>query len=480
MNDNRLNSRNLTSTSQIAHPLPNTMLDPNDSRFEESTEEIPAHVTAMFFLSLAGVVFLLRKMLLEATISHVETLKAENSYIHPTRKTSLTDIDYTNSLRKIRCNKSFKSKTSVKTFNDNRLKLKSPLEFKEQLKALFVKKNKIHNGPSSSSVKTFYPSCNHKAEKVEHHFLLHPSDFKAILPEEKIKLVKSVQNSVERILGQPISTLLPSPTDLFRYSDLYKLLSSTAISDMLDDLSIVTNGSDIDIEFKHKRETLSNFFRMHFPNEFKENCNNKPQVSRKIEETIKVLMNEAARDFKSKNSQTHLVTESCAKVSDMCKMEPEDSSDVTLSAEPNSTDAVTTPFDKHSTSTSKSRNSFTTLFKNSLTSPSCQTSTSSLEPLDMEKLVLIEDLDQVISSPEAISKASHSHMSEVNASKCNINSNSDLSEVSPREVSSAGDIRMYETQSVVMYDPLDIMNTESFVSIGFCAGDINQVPSWHR
>uniref|UniRef100_A0A8D9EYL1 Uncharacterized protein n=1 Tax=Cacopsylla melanoneura TaxID=428564 RepID=A0A8D9EYL1_9HEMI len=447
------------------------MLDPNDTNIDlnRSLHDVPFHVLATFLISLTSVVFLLTKIVKQLSVANSEALTAHSDTILPGRKASLMNVSYRKSLRKIRFIKCFKSKTSVKNISDNRKKLKGPLEFKKQLKSLLTNKSKQRT-----------------PGKVE-QYVVHPSDIKAVLTEDKVNLMKTVQNFLERVVGKPISTLLPSLNQ--RYLDTYSELCDLVQKASNEKKNI---GSQTNMQYKGKAVTWSSGLKDQF---------------RKVLGTNKTAVSEESSTApKFENPLFGQIN-----------LTPENSE-------------VTVKFSQ----TKKSSESFTTLFPKSSVTP--VTSKSSLKQ-NFEKIPSIrhfqvtlkkfqEESSKVIHSacPSLVGKDKASQPRQDKASNIgnekpleykerltplnidkaskipvlidlkNVPSTTDVPTMSPladplpldksTKVSNAGDAQITQldsSSSTILFDDFDsnVQFTDSYVSIGFDAGDLSQVPSWH-
>ncbi|KAL1457463.1 hypothetical protein WDU94_007691 [Cyamophila willieti] len=276
------------------------MLDPNDTNIalDRSPDELPSLVLAVFLISLTSVVFLLKTILNQLTVANTVAIPTHLDII--CRNASFADVTYKNSLRKIRFIKCFKSKTSV-------------------LKSLLTKKNK-----------------HGKSGKVE-QYVVHSSDIKAVLTKEKVNLMKTVQNLFEKVVGQPISTLLMSgQNELAECSELFGKTSNEKVN---------SSDSQINKQYRGKVVTWSS---------------NLDDILRKVEATNKTVSEESSTASTLQSSMWGH-TDLSSGISD-----------------------VTVKVSQTEISSSKS---FTTLFSKRITP---DTSKSSLEQLDVEKFPSIE------------------------------------------------------------------------------------------
>lgn len=375
-----------------------------------STPEFPTHIAVVFCLALTTVMFIFRKLLNEVTLS-TKAIKAQSSVlIKPTKKASVTDVCY-KSLRKTRYIRVFKSKGSVRNLTDGRLKLKGPKQFKDQLKALLTNRHKRN---------CLTNVAGHQAPKLE-EFLVLPSDVEAVLTEEKVNLIKTVQNFLEKVLGEPISSLLTSPsgTDLVKYSQLFEIIKKS---------SLQTRNSEDKVD-------KGTFTAMNETNEL--------NVLEREQTSGETLTPQNSGDI---SPQTAVINSNEDQTST--------SEHITASAESGNATTVGPP-------RIGNPKSFTTLFSN--TAVTTESSSCSLDPIILGKEPSVEDFSET-SSEDRTPKGDLSGI--FNPPKDGCASLDDL-----LKMTDAGDGTI---DGVIGLGPM-----ESFVSIGFNAEDLSQVPSWN-
>lgn len=318
-------------------------------------QEMPFIIIYMFCISLVSAVFLMRKILHEVT-SRVQPFNFKGSLMHPSATPSLAeDIK---SLRRIRCNRFFKSKITMRKMNAGRVTLNTPNKFREQLKTLFMKRKQ-----AGRILETQQSIVHHQTESLE-QFLLHPSDLKA-LNRESVRLLNSLRDSLEEMIEKPLASVMLSAEGSFHCTQ------SPHFEQVSSEESVRSLKKDT-----HRVQTLNL-------------------------DTIAAINRGSVHE--------------------------------------NTTGILTRD---------KSMKILETLFAKKTSCPSSRTSVSPFEPQALKELLSSERLKGANVSRVKCAKAS---------------------------VADSGDY-VYESESVVMYDPAHEIS-ESYVSIGFSAGDISFLPN---
>lgn len=195
------------------HFLSTTMSSLHGTKIDDSLEELPSHIIAMFIISLTGAAFFMRKII--NTLTHdVQCVRSQKFLmIQQTRNASVSNLGI-KPLRGIRYSRHFKSKSSMKKTNDGCLKLKTPPEFKEQLKALFSRKKLTGNVSSYSYSVESNHILNNETDGLE-QFQLDPNDIKDIV--EKMPISKKSDTLLENIVEQAKPSLVLLHIDNFHY-----------------------------------------------------------------------------------------------------------------------------------------------------------------------------------------------------------------------------------------------------------------------
>lgn len=336
---------------------------PRSPEFQEMPLMI---IILMFCISLASVLFLMRKVLRDVN-SH--------RTVHLEESVTLSKTEY-KFLHRLRGNRFFKPKFTCSKLNERRVKLNTPQKFKEQLKTLFMKRRQTRK-PSETPLLI----VDSEAESME-QFLSPPSDLEAV-NRESVRLLNLMRESLEEVLERPIASVMPSVGRSFA--------------------SFHTNDIDqVSLEESSVGRSFELFRTEHID-----------QVS--SEESVRSLKRNNTHRIKTLASETH----SLAAV-------------IQRSLTQGNTAEVLTQ------ATETRKKSLETIFASTLVCPASQTSLFPFEPEALEDFLTPIGLN-----------------------------------VKPGD---SGDHIVHKSQSVVMYDPLHEL-TDSYVSIGFSAGDISFLPS---